>query len=68
MARGIVSRAVAPILAAAVFFGLAGAVIDVPYQIFPMMPFVLTMVAMALLSRNARAPAASLVRFRKEER
>ena len=33
-----------------------------------MMPFVLTIVAMALVSRNARAPAALLVPFRKEER
>ena len=46
----------------------ASAVIDVPYQFFPMMPFVLTIVAMALLSRNARVPAALLVPFRKEER
>ena len=46
----------------------ASAVIDVPYQIFLMMPFVLTIVAMAVLSRNARAPAALLVPFRKEER
>ncbi len=44
------------------------AVIDVPYQVFLMMPFVLTIVAMAVLSRNARAPAALLVPFRKEER
>ncbi len=46
----------------------ASAVIDVPYQIFLMMPFVLTILAMALLSRNARVPAALLVPFRKEER
>jgi len=46
----------------------ASAVIDVPYQVFLMMPFVLTILAMALLSRNARAPAALLVPFRKEER
>ena len=46
----------------------ASAVIDVPYQVFLMMPFVLTIVAMALLSRNARAPSALLVPFRKEER
>ncbi len=46
----------------------ASAVIDVPYQFFLMMPFVLTIVAMALLSRNARVPAALLVPFRKEER
>ncbi len=46
----------------------ASAVIDVPYQVFLMMPFVLTIVAMAALSRNARAPAALLTPFRKEER
>ncbi|PWR19632.1 ABC transporter permease [Zavarzinia compransoris] len=42
--------------------------IDVPYQVFLMLPFVLTIVAMALVSRNARAPAALLTPFRKEER
>ncbi len=46
----------------------ASAVINVPYQIFLMMPFVLTIVGMALVSRNARAPAALLKPFRKEER
>ncbi|MEE8203092.1 MAG: ABC transporter permease [Alphaproteobacteria bacterium] len=46
---------------------LAGA-IDVPYQIFLMMPFVVTIVAMAVLSRSARAPAALLIPFRREER
>jgi simple sugar transport system permease protein len=33
-----------------------------------MMPFVLTIVAMAFLSRNAPVPAALLTPFRKEER
>jgi simple sugar transport system permease protein len=33
-----------------------------------MLPFVMTILAMALVSRNARAPAALLVPFRKEER
>jgi simple sugar transport system permease protein len=46
----------------------ASGVIHVPYQLFLMMPFVLTIVAMAAVSRNARAPAALLVPFRKEER
>lgn len=46
----------------------ASAFIDVPYQVFLMMPFVLTIVGMALVSRNARAPAALLTPFRKEER
>jgi general nucleoside transport system permease protein len=46
----------------------ATGVIHVPYQLFLMMPFVLTIVAMAAVSRNARAPAALLTPFRKEER
>lgn len=46
----------------------ASAAIDLPYQLFLMMPFVLTIVAMALVSRSARAPAALLTPFRKEER
>jgi simple sugar transport system permease protein len=33
-----------------------------------MLPFVMTIVAMALVSRNAHAPAALLIPFRKEER
>ncbi len=45
----------------------AGA-IDLPYPIFLMMPFVVTIVAMAVLARAARAPAALLIPFRKEER
>ena len=42
--------------------------IDVPYQVFLMMPFVVTILAMAIAARRARAPAALLVPFRKEER
>jgi simple sugar transport system permease protein len=42
--------------------------IDLPYQVFLMLPFVVTIVAMALFSRRARAPAALLVPFRREER
>ncbi|MFH1981859.1 MAG: ABC transporter permease [Pseudomonadota bacterium] len=42
--------------------------IDLPYQVFLMMPFVLTIVGMALVSRSAQAPAALLTPFRKEER
>ncbi len=49
---------------AALLFGA----IDVPYPIFPMMPFVVTIVAMAVLARAARVPAALLIPFRKEER
>ena len=43
-------------------------VLHLPYQVFLMLPFVMTIVAMAVVSRNARAPAALLVPFRKEER
>ncbi len=46
----------------------ASGVIDVPYQVFLMLPFVLTIVMMALVSRSARPPAALLEPFRKEER
>jgi len=46
----------------------ASAAIDIPYQLFLMLPFVLTIIAMAVVSRNARAPAALLHPFRKEER
>jgi simple sugar transport system permease protein len=46
----------------------ASAVIDVPYQVFLMLPFVLTILAMTALSRNAPVPAALLTPFRKEER
>jgi ABC-type uncharacterized transport system permease subunit len=42
--------------------------LHIPYEVFLMLPFVLTIVAMALVSRNARAPAALLLPFRKEER
>ncbi len=64
-------------LAGALLFGFidalqlrlqASAVIDIPYQVFLMMPFVLTIVAMAAVSRSAVAPAALLMPFRKEER
>jgi simple sugar transport system permease protein len=40
----------------------------IPYQVFLVLPFVLTIVAMALISRNAVAPAALLKPFRREER
>lgn len=46
----------------------ASGIIHVPYQLFLMLPFLLTIVAMAMVSRNARAPAALLIPFRKEER
>ncbi len=43
-------------------------VIDIPYQVFLMLPFVVTILAMAAFSRRARAPAALLIPFRREER
>ncbi len=46
----------------------ASSIINVPYEVFLMMPFVFTIVGMALVSRNARAPDALLKPFRKEER
>ena len=47
---------------------LQASVMHLPYQVFLMMPFVLTILAMALVSRRARAPAALLTPFRREER
>jgi simple sugar transport system permease protein len=64
-------------LAGALLFGFvdalqlrlqASGIIELPYQVFLMMPFVLTIVAMALVSRSATPPAALLMPFRKEER
>jgi len=46
----------------------ASSAIGLPYQFFLMLPFLLTIVAMAVVSRNVRAPAALLTPFRKEER
>jgi simple sugar transport system permease protein len=43
-------------------------VLQIPYEIFLMLPFVMTILAMALVSRNAHAPGALLIPFRKEER
>ena len=40
----------------------------VPYQVFLALPFVFTIIAMAVMSRNASAPPALLKAFRKEER
>ncbi len=40
----------------------------IPYEAFLMLPFVLTIVAMAFMSRNAVAPTALLKPFRREER
>jgi simple sugar transport system permease protein len=55
--------------AAALLFGLVDAFqlrmqsaggIDLPYQLFLMLPFLVTIIAMAVFSRSARAPAALL--------
>jgi general nucleoside transport system permease protein len=65
------------VTAAALLFGALDALglrlqssggVDVPYQVFLMLPFVATIVAMAVLARKARAPAALLTPFRQEER
>jgi simple sugar transport system permease protein len=42
--------------------------LDLPYQLFLMLPFLATIVAMGVLARSARAPAALLTPFRPEER
>jgi simple sugar transport system permease protein len=42
--------------------------LDLPYQVFLMLPFLATIVAMAAFARKARAPAALLMPFRREER
>jgi ABC-type uncharacterized transport system permease subunit len=46
----------------------ASSAIHLPYEVFLMLPFVLTILGMALVSRNAQAPAALLKPFRKEAR
>ncbi len=43
-------------------------ILHLPYQVFLMLPFVFTIVAMAVVSRSALAPASLLIPFRKEER
>ena len=40
----------------------------IPYEAFLMLPFIFTIVAMAVMSRNAVAPSALLKPFRREER
>jgi simple sugar transport system permease protein len=42
--------------------------IGLPYQVFLMLPFLATIIAMAVLARKGRAPAALLTPFRREER
>ncbi|CAH2600788.1 putative glucose ABC transporter permease protein TsgC13 [Rhodovastum atsumiense] len=46
----------------------AANILQLPYEVFLMLPFVLTIAVMALVSRDARAPASLLIPFRKEER
>lgn len=41
---------------------------DIPYQVFLMMPFVLSVVALVVMSRRATVPAALMVPFMKGER
>ncbi len=41
---------------------------DIPYQIFLMMPFVLSILALVIMSRRAAIPAALMVPFNKGER
>lgn len=40
----------------------------VPYEVFLALPYIFTIIAMAVMSRNAAAPPALLKPFRKEER
>ncbi len=42
--------------------------IDIPYPVFLMMPFLITLIAMMMVSRRVHAPAALLKPFHKEER
>jgi simple sugar transport system permease protein len=46
----------------------ASGALGLPYALFLMLPFLATIVAMALFARQARAPAALLDPFRSEER
>lgn len=65
------------VAAAALLFGAVDAlqlrlqtsgVIDVPYQLMLMLPYVATLIAMILSSRNAHAPAALMQPYRSEDR
>ncbi|MFO1171348.1 MAG: ABC transporter permease [Hyphomicrobiaceae bacterium] len=65
------------VAAAALLFGAVDAlqlrlqtsgVIDVPYQLMLMLPYVATLVAMIVSSRHAHAPAALMRPYRSEER
>jgi simple sugar transport system permease protein len=39
----------------------------VPYQLFLMMPYVLTIIALVAVARRARAPAALLSSYKRED-
>ena len=41
---------------------------DIPYQIFLMTPYILSIVALILVSRRAQVPAALMIPFNKGER
>lgn len=63
------------VLGGAVLFGgidalqlsLQGVGWNIPYQLFLMLPYVLTIVALAAVSRRARAPAALLSSYKRED-
>jgi len=42
--------------------------IDLPYQVFLMLPFLVTIAATAFVARKVHAPAALMTPFRREER
>jgi simple sugar transport system permease protein len=42
--------------------------VNIPYQIFLMAPYILSIVALVLVSRRAQVPAALMVPFNKGER
>lgn len=63
------------VLAGALLFGgidavqlsLQGVGWNIPYQLFLMLPYVLTIVALVAVSRRARAPAALLLSYKRED-
>jgi ABC-type uncharacterized transport system permease subunit len=63
------------VLAGAILFGgidavqlsLQGVGWNIPYQLFLMLPYVLTILALIAVSRRARAPAALLLSYKRED-
>jgi simple sugar transport system permease protein len=51
----------------AVQLSLQGVGWNIPYQLFLMLPYVLTIVALVAVSRRARAPAALLLSYKRED-